>query len=473
MKKKIIVLILGLIAGMAIVGCEKSEMSAADSSVQSEPTETAVNEIPKHIGSMDTATVMSDIKRAQEILKEDAGKLWGQELDSKIIVFDYDTREFIASENDAEGSFQPLGDMYTGTFPEDVAVANSTISYGGKSWATVCYSEEWDDTSKLGVYVHEMFHNNQPKLGMTFDWEELQEDASNENGMMDNRHMDTMDARILLKLEWEALYKALTSEGEEKAKAVEAAYAFRKARQDKYDAALAETTFEINEGMADYTMYKLVYEPNESVADIVKDSWKIQLDENKTPSLVRSFGYHSGALYGFLLDEAKPEWKKNISMDTDLGKMLKEAYNVDESEVNIDEIKDDYNYEEIYAYESKREEQRQQELETLMEQYVNGKVLSMPLKTWNMTMNPNKIRSLDGYGILYYEAEFYEDWGILTCNETAGMVMDTDECIVVPATGMQTDGNTIQGDGWSLILNEGYHIEEQENGNYTVVKSFD
>lgn len=87
-----------------------------------------------------------------------------------------------------------------------------------------------------------------------------------------------------------------------------------------------------------------------------------------------------------------------------------------------------------------------------------------------MTMNPNKIRSLDGYGILYYEAEFYEDWGILTCNETAGMVMDTDEYIVVPATGMQIDGNTIQGDGWSLMLNEGYQIEEKDDGNFMVVK---
>lgn len=508
---------------MGVAGCQKNENEGVKASIQSEQTQSGqtdsvIQDIPEKIGGMNTVKVMSDIRKAQSFLKEDGGRLWGQELESRIIVFDDETRQFIASENDEQGSFESLGDMYTGTFPEDVALGNSTTFYGGKSWATVIYTEDIDEITRLGVFVHEMFHNNQPNLGMTFGSGEdaylleeelvLQEDskviefieeAENDESMeeaededfiveeriveesideeniveesivsMDNMHMDTMEARILLKLEWEALYKALVSEGNEKVEAVKAAYAFRKARQDQYESTWGETMFEVGEGLADYTMYKLVYDGYEPIIDSVKKSWDTQLDEVRTPSLVRSFGYHSGFLYGVLLDEVDSEWKKNVKVYTDLGFELKEAYDIDDTVVNIDDIKAKYNYDDILEYESKREEKRLQEVSELKKQYVDGKVIFLPLQIWSMTLNPNRVRSLDGYGVLYYEAVFYENWGILSCEETAGLTTDTGEYIVVPATNIHIDGTLVRGDGWLLTLNEGYQIKETEDGNYMV-----
>lgn len=76
--------------------------------------------------------------------------------------------------------------------------------------------------------------------------------------------MDEMEARVWLKLEWEALHKALNSKEQAvKKSAIEDALAFRKVRQTQYNSAQNERRFETHEGLAEYNGQKLTYEESE------------------------------------------------------------------------------------------------------------------------------------------------------------------------------------------------------------------
>ncbi|MCL2407115.1 MAG: hypothetical protein FWC95_04225 [Defluviitaleaceae bacterium] len=89
------------------------------------------------------------------------------------------------------------------------------------------------------------------------------------------------------------------------------------------------------------------------------------------------FGYSTGALYALLLDEIGADWRYNISWNTNLSAILKEAAGITElvpfNEINLErygytEIR---NIEEAYASEIKR-------LKTLAVEAFSGPILFLP-----------------------------------------------------------------------------------------------
>jgi hypothetical protein len=60
-----------------------------------------------------------------------------------------------------------------------------------------------DETDRNVLLAHEMFHYQQPFLNLN----------SETDIGYDNNHMDNMEARISVQLEWNALLTALKSEG--------------------------------------------------------------------------------------------------------------------------------------------------------------------------------------------------------------------------------------------------------------------
>jgi len=69
-----------------------------------------------------------------------------------------------------------------------------------------------------------------------------------------SEHLDSLEGRYWLRLEWRALARALRGSGEPRALAVREALAFRQARHARFpDKVESERALDINEGLASYT----------------------------------------------------------------------------------------------------------------------------------------------------------------------------------------------------------------------------
>ncbi len=412
------------------------------------------------VGNMSIARIMKIFQKVKSIDDTDNGTMWGIPLTTRVMVVDPDTRKVIATEADNKGRFKKIGDLYEGQLSDDVGIANTTTKYGGKQWAMILYSESDDISDTVVTYVHEMFHNLQRELGQD----------SSHNGGYDNSHMDEMDARIYLKLEWEALHKALDSSGEEKEKAIADALAFRITRRNKYHSAIDENELEIQEGMAEYTSERLVYSTDESMRQILQSDWERYLDEKRTQTFVRSFGYHSGVLYGLLLDECSKEWRKSIKYDSDLGEMLRYEYNINLSDLSVNKSKKGYHFDEIYQYEYKRNQEREKITSQYLDKFISGPILQLNMNHSEVTFNPNNIWELKGYGNVYETAEIIDDFGKIVVAK-GGMLISSDwNKAFVSSKNIHLSGNNITGDGWRLKLKDGYIIKKQKDGCYIIRK---
>lgn len=91
------------------------------------------------------------------------------------------------------------------------------------------------------LFLHELFHGVQPQLGVIV-------------AARATEHLDGLDGRYWLRLEWRALARALRESGEPRNLAVRDALAFRQARRMFYPASVEdERGQEITEGLAAYT----------------------------------------------------------------------------------------------------------------------------------------------------------------------------------------------------------------------------
>ncbi len=422
------------------------------------------------VGNMSIAKIMKILQKVKKIDDADNGKMWGMSLATRVMVVDPKTRKVIATEADNEGHFKKIGVLYEGQLSDDVGLANTTIKYGGKQWAMILYSESDDISDTIATYVHEMFHNVQNDLGQEVDTVSSEDSSWS---VYDNGHMDEMNARIYLKLEWEALHKALESSGNEKKTAIADAITFRLARRDKYDSTKNENLLEVQEGMAEYTSERLVYPTNESMKQILQNDWKRYLDEKRTITFVRSFGYHSGVLYGLLLDECSSDWRQSIKYDSDLGEMLRNEYNISMSDLSLKKSEKRYCYEEIYHYEYKRNQTREKITSLYSDKFINGSTLQLNLNHPQVTFNPNNIWELKGYGNVYVTAEIIDDFGKIVVTK-GGMLLSSDwHKAFVSSKNIHISGKNITGDGWRIKLKDGYIIKKLKYGCYIIRKNQD
>ena len=160
----------------------------------------------------------------------------------------------IANQPDGTGVLKQSGFVYTGVLPSSVIVSNTPAEWSGKRWTELLWPlhPKGDAVSLVGedwravALAHEMFHRIQPSLGLT-------------RAEIANVHLDTLQGRYLLQLEWRALAQALTASTAEARRAAAAdAVLFRAERHRLFaDAAMDEATLEIDEGIAEYTGVRL------------------------------------------------------------------------------------------------------------------------------------------------------------------------------------------------------------------------
>ena len=184
---------------------------------------------------------------AHALCTADAGRLWGVSLCGPIMFVDAPSRAIVASEGDANGVLSASDGAFVGTLPADQNVANTAVEWSGVRWTQMLWPLVGDERLRGTLMMHELFHRAQNQLGL----------PAMKAG--DNAHLDELNGRYYLQLEWRALARALEAHRDaDRREAAMDALRFRAARYRIYPGAAAgERALEQNEGLAEYTGVRL------------------------------------------------------------------------------------------------------------------------------------------------------------------------------------------------------------------------
>jgi hypothetical protein len=401
-------------------------------------------------------TLFKQFEKVKAICERDNGKLWGMSLYAPILVIDKKTRMIVANEPDLEGQLQKKGNVYVGHYPTNNVVGASSGNFAGKSWATIPYPFDWKDSLDIYcTYIHESFHRIQHDLGF------------NCKGY-NNSQMDRMDARIYLNLEWRALISAVNSTDNNRITAIKDALLFRQQRRKIYPGAdTNESRFEIHEGLADYTAFKLCCNSDSDLKERLLQRQSRFLD-NKG-SYVRSYGYYSGFLYAYLLDVTGTSWRKGLSCDDDLGLLLLRSLKIDISQDTanwFNQSKERYPYQEIYNSELVINNDKEKELSDYRKRFTQNPVVKIDLIKVGFLLKCSP-RPLDTLGDVYSQIDITDKWGYLTVTDKGCLLSTTYKKATITADSIKINGQLITGDGWTLKLNDNWTIIKQQD-NYII-----
>ncbi|MGX5732386.1 hypothetical protein ACWKWK_17875 [Pseudoxanthomonas beigongshangi] len=383
--------------------------------------------------------------QATSLCEADGGRLWGKSLCGPIMLVDPKTRRIVASRADANGALHGQDGVYVGQLPPEALAANTAVEWSGTRWTQMLWPLPEDESKRATLIAHEMFHRLQPFLQI----------AATKGG--DNPHLDTLDGRYLLQLEWRALARALQSDNHAaKQEATADALAFRAERHRRFPAAQAdEAALEANEGLAEYTGVMIGNATSQARLDAALHDLRSHVED---PSFVRSFAYATGPAYGMLLDEFAPGWRRQLAdKPADLGTRLRDTARIElaSGESFLATAASRYNGASLHQTETRREQQRQAQLERNRARFIEGPVLILDLKHMSIQFNPGNLQPLDGMGTVYPALRVSDDWGRLEVEE--GAVMRSDWKAVVLAAPDIT-GPAPRGPGWTLALNPGWTL---------------
>src|SRR4026207_389853 len=143
-------------------------------------------------------------EEATKLCERDAGRLWGVSLCGPMVIVDQATGTRATSQPEPEGP--P---------PRFPGFVDGFVSWGGLRWFSfpLYMLPENDADVRQQVMLHGLLHRIQPELGL------ITEDGFNE-------HLDTLEGRFWMQLEWRALRRAVESSGSDRAEAGGEARAF-------------------------------------------------------------------------------------------------------------------------------------------------------------------------------------------------------------------------------------------------------
>lgn len=411
---------------------------------------------PAH-AAPDHASAMFVFDEARTLCERDGGALWGESLCGPIMIVDPADRTVVANQADPGGVLVERDGAFVGTLPPEAMLANTRVEWSGTAWTQLLWPVPFEPALLRVFLLHEMFHRVQPALGLA-------------RGEAGNRHLDTLDGRYLLQLEWRALARALmVDEPGARLGHVTDALAFRHARRDLFEGAAAdETALEINEGLAEYTGVRLGLAGDEQRRAFAVYDLARFLD---APSFVRSFAYASGPAYGLLLDAVDPDWRGRLGTDADLGALLAAAHRIDPARLG-DIAPRTRRYDAnggLRTAEETRERARRERLSAWRATLVEGPVLVLPLAKPGFQFNPQTLAALDGVGTVYPTLRLTDAWGELVVTDGGAALVHADRTQATVALRPGGDGRS--GEGWTLTLAPGWALVPGERaGDATVAR---
>lgn len=143
------------------------------------------------VAQVDQQRAHEYFKEAQALCERDGGRLWGVSICAPMVIGDARTQTFATS--------QPPLDAPR---PQLIGLVNGPIQWGDARWAALSWETiaNWPARTRGEAFLHESFHLVQPRLVL--------------NGPAGaNEHLDLVDGRYWLRLEWRALARALRESG--------------------------------------------------------------------------------------------------------------------------------------------------------------------------------------------------------------------------------------------------------------------
>ncbi len=394
-------------------------------------------------------------KAIREICDRDNGALWGANLYGPMMFVDRESRAIVANMPDREGLLKGRDGVFTGLYPKDLLVSNTPVLYGGTIYAMIPLPSEEDDFRIKTQAVHSLFHRFQKIAG------------SSSFGYNTN-NMDEKEARLWIKLEWKALRKAMTTEGEEQKLAIRDALIFRGANRELYQKyARDENLFENYEGLATFT-YTLLCTQS-------PDEYKARLFENldrvyQMQSYSRSYGFIHGALYASLLHEKGFDFTKIKTNEIDLGNEVRKIYGIELPAICRDvagSLAVNYNIADISNEENQRLADLKESIHKQISTFTDKPVVFLELESPYFDFEPEDIHSLDTLGTLYSSIRVSDNWGKLTVAKGGCLVSNSFKILRISAKGFKASQRHITGEDWVLILSSDYELVAV-NQNYFV-----
>lgn len=388
------------------------------------------------VSCVEYSNIFNNIKT---ICDKDNGKLWGINLYAPILCINKN-RDLWSNQRDSQDQLLKCGECFIGKYPIDKSIANSTTNVFGQKWVMLALPIPTDGLDRNILFCHELFHYWQDSLGHV-------------SRPYNNAHLEAKDARVLLKLEWNAFLSACkTNNSSLRQTAIRDGLTFRKHRQQKYSKYYRdETSFEILEGLAEYTGIKL---------SVLSDSMYLHILDKKVETymqkenLVRTYAYLSGAIMGYLLDKSTNEWRKHIDGNSDLGSLLQQTYNIvipADRESQIQQRKALYDYDNIISFENQRDSIQAIKKKQLIELFTQD-IRKLPLKNMQISFDPNSIIPLENIGNIYKNARIVDEWGILETKGNGTILITEDwETVILPyASSVEVNGNIKETEFWKL-----------------------
>ena len=383
-------------------------------------------------------------EEATKLCERDAGRLWGVSLCGPMVIADPATGTRATSQP------EPAGPT-----PRFSSFADGPVMWGGERWFAFPLSMLPANAADVRqqVMLHGLFHRIQPQLGL------ITEDGFNE-------HLDTLEGRVSIQLEWRALRRAIESTGSTRAEAIADALAFRRDRRVRFPgAAEGERREEIREGLASYTG---IAAWADSPADAHRAAASALAGGESQTGLVGNFEAASGPAYGVLLDDLLPGWRRQVRATSDLGDMLASAINRPPT-TDVAAAAARYDGATLRSAEEARDRAQQTHVAELRRRFVDGPVLTMPA-VGTGTSDTHDSVGIPGAGTVYFH-NFTQSgkWGRLEA--TNGVLRGADgSTLSVPVTG-PLEGTTLRGEGWSVTVNAGWLVQPASRpGSFTIVR---
>jgi hypothetical protein len=385
-------------------------------------------------------------KEAATICQRDGGRLWGVSLCGPMVFADARTRTVATN--------QPRP---TGELPRSLGFANAPVEWGGSRWAAYIwdFTTSLDPRARAAFMLHELFHRIQADLGLI---------TAGGPARAGNEHLDTVEGRVWLRLEWRALARALGQSGDDRKRAVSDAAAFRLARRSQFaNAAENERVEEIREGLAQYTGTVATAASHPEAAASARE----QLDAAEGHETFLQQAYTTGVAYGILLDDASADWRRRVRSDSDLGQMLMAALDVTPV-ANAVEAAARYGGVELRAAEQTRAEQRKAVVRDLQNRFVDGPVLLVP-SGGGAAFNAVGATPIPGVGTVYFNQYATKaEWGALEA--TKGVLIRDNGTRQLPGP-VRIEGATLTGDGWTVTVARGWTVRSGPRaGDYQIIR---
>lgn len=409
--------------------------------------------VERGIEYMTTQKAASYFEEVKQICDKDNGSLWGANLYGPIMLVDIETRRIFSNVQDEDGLLKAKDGIFTGIYPGEEIINNFAVTFGNTLFAMAPLPGEEDSYRIKARCLHGLFHCFQVNKGI---------DSPTYNPV----HMNEVTARLWLKMEWKALEKAIRTSGESRNQAIRDALVFRSTRREIYPTYTDdENRFENYEGLATFTYMLLANNDHHSYTLAIME----YLHRIYNYSYAQSYGFIHGALYAYLLNDDGFDFSSIDKPAVDLGEIARERFNITLPEICRDiagSLSINYDIDIVRAEEAKRAEKIKESLHKKTATFTDKSVVYLKLESPSFSFEPEDVIPVDTLGVIYENLRVSDNWGKIIVNGSGCLVSPNLQFMRIPAKGLKAEKNHITGEGWSIILNSNWQIEEIDNNYY-------